>query len=262
MPKNPGCWANVLNDCAGALTGEHPLSVAVWAATPGEPDNRASRLRRSITMIDHGQSITKTVRRMTRDILCDHHNNSTNDLDTEGGRFARALEQLFIVDGQRRGVMHPNAPLLRWATKGFPVDGPLLERWFMKTVINHTFGGPLPIGGDVAVPGWPTPELVEMVFGRRPVDRAAGTGIYMVASVGDDVDIGERFELRPYVRANQYIAGCFVSFRNLLFGVNFERGRVTGENLDRFLGRKGTHVVQPVKAINFDVTSVEVQVSW
>lgn len=263
MAKNPGCWANVLDDCKGPLTAEHTLSVSIWAVPEGQPNNRDSRLRRQVTMIEpSGQSTTKSVRRMTRDILCEHHNNSTNDLDTEGGRFARALEQLSIIDGQRRKVMHPAAPRVAWNLRSLPVNGALLERWFMKTVINHAFGRSLPIGGDSAPPGWPTRELVEMVYGRRPVDHGAGSGLFVMAAVGDDVDIGERFVLQPYDRENRFIAGCLVSFRTLMFGLNFEPGRIPNGAFDKLLGLRDTQIVQPFHAMNFDVTNVEVRLHW
>jgi hypothetical protein len=83
--RNPGCWANALDDCRGALTAEHLISVAVWAVPEGR-----------------------------------------------------------------------------------------LQRWFFKTAINNAFGGDLPIGAPHAQPGWPTTELVEMVFGLRPIERPAG----------------------------------------------------------------------------------------
>lgn len=152
---------------------------------------------RRVTMVDTSTQQTRkmTVRNLTRDILCEHHNNSTNDLDQEGGNFARAIEDLFATDAERHKLMDPRAPRLQWSKKVFAVYGPRLERWFMKTAINHAFGRDLPIGGDAVPAGWPTPELVQMVFGRRPVDRAAGAGLVLAG--------GERARarLRRAVRA-------------------------------------------------------------
>lgn len=43
MPRNDGCWANVLDDCRGLLTGDHTISVAVWPGVTGQ-QNRRGRL--------------------------------------------------------------------------------------------------------------------------------------------------------------------------------------------------------------------------
>ncbi len=264
MAKNPGCWANVLDDCQGKLTGEHLLSVAVWAAPPGAPNNRKSKMGRKVTMIDTSAKTTRamSVRNLTRDILCEHHNNSTNDLDQEGGNFARAVEQLFTADAERHKLMHPGAPRFPWQRKVFAVDGARLERWFMKTSINHSFGRDLPIGGAGAPPGWPTQDLVEMVFGRRPVPRAAGAGLFVLSAVGQKHDFGERFELQPFDRLSQYIAGCLVGFRTLLFGVNFESVKVHPAAFGKYAGARGTSLIQPFHAMDFAVSNVELRLCW
>jgi hypothetical protein len=264
VAKNPGCWANVLDDCRGKLTGEHLLSVAVWAAPAGAPNNRKAKMGRRITVLDTSQATRRdvTVRNLTRHILCEHHNNSTNDLDEEGGTFARSIEQLFTADAERHKLMHPGAPRVAWQKKVFTVDGGRLERWFMKTAINHTFGRDLPIGGPTAAPGWPTSELVEMVFGRRSVSRDVGGGLFVLAATGHKHDFGERFELQPFDRLGQYIAGCLVGFRTLLFGVNFEPVKVQPAAFAKFQGARGTSLIQPFHAMDFDISNVELRLNW
>lgn len=219
---------------------------------------------RRVTMVDTSTQQTRkmTVRNLTRDILCEHHNNSTNDLDQEGGNFARAIEDLFATDAERHKLMDPRAPRLQWSKKVFAVDGPRLERWFMKTAINHAFGRDLPIGGDAVPAGWPTPELVQMVFGRRPVDRAAGAGLFLLAAKGHEHDFGERFELQPFDRSNRYIAGCMLTFRTLLFGVNFESVKVHPEAFAKHPAFRGTTLIQPFNAMDFSLTNVELQLRW
>src|SRR5258706_10295931 len=93
MTKTPGCWANVLDDCKGELTGEHPAAVAMWQ--PDNPKaNRRSKNREIVHVIGGATGLPpgpQTVKSMKRPILCEHHNNSTTALDEEAGRFSTAL---------------------------------------------------------------------------------------------------------------------------------------------------------------------------
>ncbi|MDQ3367224.1 MAG: hypothetical protein M3680_17510 [Myxococcota bacterium] len=138
MAKNSGCWANALDHCRGSLTGEHLISVAVWAVREGQRANRKNKLRRQVRIDGDprraGKSHTTNVRGLTADILCEHHNNSSNALDEEGGRFARAIE-----DWHRANKARSWAPRLNWNRRTCTVNGPLLERWFLKTAINNAF---------------------------------------------------------------------------------------------------------------------------
>lgn len=115
MARVEACWANVLDDCDGPLSAEHIISVAVWSPVPGRPNNRKGKLPRVVTVggaagiLEPGET---TVRNLTANILCRHHNGSTNDLDEVGGRFARAIEDIDRTDHERRW-----APNLNWAPR-------------------------------------------------------------------------------------------------------------------------------------------------
>jgi hypothetical protein len=52
---------------------------------------------------------TRQLRDLTAPILCRYHNNSTSDLDNEGGRFARAIESFMATNAQREWL-----PRVRW----------------------------------------------------------------------------------------------------------------------------------------------------
>lgn len=132
MTKVDGCWANVLDDCEGELTGEHLISVAVWEPTAG-CDNRESKLDKQVTV--HGgpagsESATMPLKDLVAHVLCRHHNNCTHDVDEAGGKFRKALASYFdALDVRDRGKKWPSQ---RWA-----VHGPHLEQWFMKTAITN-----------------------------------------------------------------------------------------------------------------------------
>lgn len=255
MVRNPGCWANVLDDCDGVLSAEHTISVAVWAGV-GERQNRKSRLGRSITVTTPTGTRQTSVRRLTRNILCEWHNNGSNDLDTEAGRFARALDRFIATDEERARM-----PGFNWAPRTFEVDGPLLERWFLKSAINASFGNALPIGSSGGQPGWPTRELVEMVFGRREV--AKPFGLFAVVNVGNTHILEEAFEFIPFDRNGTHIAGHLLVFRSFHFGVSFEARQVRDDFFQALPGLKGAAVLQPVRMMKSGgTTNVQLRINW
>ncbi len=54
------------------------------------------------------------------------------------------------------------------------INGNLLERWFLKTLINISCDKEYPIGGKSQVPGRPTDELVRVAFGLTRFKGKAG----------------------------------------------------------------------------------------
>jgi hypothetical protein len=257
MARVEGCWANVLDDCDGPLTGEHIVSVAVWSPVPGMPNNRKGKLPRVVTVGGGPGLLTPgptTVRHLTSDILCERHNNTTNDLDEVGGRFARAVEELDRVDQARRW-----APNLNWAWHTIEVDGPRLQRWFLKTIINNAVGQALPIGAGAA-PGRPTRELVEMVYGRRPI--AFPQGLFCVARVGNQHSFGEGFQTIFIDQNRQHLVGALLVFRTLVFGFNFETSRMPPELFDKQAELRGSSIIQPFNELNFDRTNVALRLRW
>jgi len=265
VPKNPGCWANALDDCRGPLTGEHRISVAVWAAPKGQPNNRKSRMKRRLTFEQwNDDEQTRAVRELslanlTERVLCDHHNGSSNDLDDEAGRFARAIEQWAATKKERDWL-----PKVRWNLRSYQVDGPLLERWFLKSAINGLFGETdLPIGSPDAKPGRPTAELVEMVYGRRPVAREAGAGIFLLTAVGREHRLeDEQFSLTYFDRNGTHWAGCVFSFRTLRFGVHFEARKMSPRTFDALPELRGSEILQPFNAMDSGSTNIEVRLRW
>lgn len=268
MAKNPGCWANVLDDCEGALTGEHRISVNVWAVPEGKPETRKSREARSITykLWDQDRGIKAqrklTVKNLTANVLCKHHNEATSDLDIEAGRFARAIEQSREANKSREWLANVGPPFLRWNLRTYAVDGPLLERWFLKAAINNTFQATeMPIGSPTGTPGWPTRELVEMVYGVRPVPRDEGAGLFLLAAVSQKLDFSEEFSLLYFDRNSTHVAGCVFSFRTMHFGVHFEATRL-GHIFEKVEHLRGMTLLQPFRALNTGRTNVEVRLLW
>jgi hypothetical protein len=257
MPRVQGCWANVLDDCDGPLSAEHLMSVAIFAAAEGMPNNRRGRLVRRVTVRNahHIPDGEYTVEQLTANILCRHHNNSTSELDEEGGRFARAIENwtqtnaargwLPLADLNRRsGIAGPT-----WNRRAFEVDGPRLERLFLKLAINNAFlFGQLPIGGPDAEPAWPTRELVEMVYGRRPITRPAG--LFYLATVGDQYELAQESFAPLYWDNGRHREGCVWMFRTMTIGVQFTTQQMPERMFDRVEALRGSTRLQPFNELN------------
>ena len=97
----------------------------------------------------------------------------------------------------------------------FVIDGWILERWLLKTLINLSFGGTWTIGdGDVGVP---SAALVEVAFGLRPFEH--GAGLYIVGRSGEQIDSMDRFALTPRTFGETLVAGTF-NFRGYRFYLN------------------------------------------
>jgi len=105
--------------------------------------------------------------------------------------------------------------LSHWDTKRMNIDGPLLERWFLKTLVNLSFNGDWPIGAGSHPKGTPSKELVEIAFGRRQFEN--GAGLYVAACAGENIDSMDRVKFTPMTdEQNRLVAGRF-NFRGYTF---------------------------------------------
>ena len=106
--------------------------------------------------------------------------------------------------------------LVRWHIKRMQIDGPRLERWFLKTLINLTFNGEYPMDHEGSHrKGIPSQELVEVVFGLRQFKN--GAGLYLEARSGQQIDSMDRVNFTPLTdEQNNLVAGQF-NFRGYTF---------------------------------------------
>jgi hypothetical protein len=73
------------------------------------------------------------------------------------------------------------------------IDGALLERWFLKTLMNVGFGGELIIGPGKHAEGMPSLELVETAFGLRAFKSPSG--LYLSSHAGAQVTSEDRVKI-------------------------------------------------------------------
>src|SRR5579859_3998420 len=93
------------------------------------------------------------------------------------------------------------------------IDALRLERWFLKTLINLSFEGPLLIGVNGAEPGRPSRDLLSIVFGDSPF--AGRAGMYVAATVNHTIESKDLFQCAPLIHADKTIVGALFKFRGL-----------------------------------------------
>jgi hypothetical protein len=188
-----GCWAGSLDDCYGKLSREHLVSQALF------PDGNIT-----VSGLHWCKDGPKTVglAALTGKILCQKHNSDLSDLDTAVKRAFEALDASMELYQARSKVI-----TRQWAIKKFNIDGALLERWFLKTLINLGHGGQWIIGEGTHEAGLPNDELVEIAFGRASFRSKAG--LYTAAHDGEQVTFRQGLRLTPKTIGNNLLAGMF-----------------------------------------------------
>lgn len=224
--RNERCWANCLDGCSSTISGEHRVSVAAWP-TREYGTTRKEKVAKEVRVRGRPAPDSERLpydrvhplRQLVVNNLCTTHNAALSDLDTEVGRFTEAIDEFDETIKER------NNSLLRYAPRTWKVDGPLLERWFLKTAISNSDGRALPIGDRSTTPDRPSDDLVEMAFGLRAIP--APLGVWGMVAVGDDFSPSVEFEMRFFDSAVQgvptHVAGCAFLFRRALrFMVNLD----------------------------------------
>lgn len=224
--RNQRCWANCLDGCSSTISGEHRVSVAAWPSRQ-YGTTRTEKVAKPVTV--RGRPApdserlpferTHPLRQLVVNNLCTTHNSALSDLDSEAGRFTEA------IDGFDDLIKERNNPRFRYAPRTWRLDGPVLERWFLKTAISNSDGRALPIGDHATTSDRPSNDLVEMVFGLRPVPPPLG--VWSMVAVGDDFSPSVDFEMTFFDSTVQgtakHVAGCMFLFRRALrFMVNLD----------------------------------------
>jgi len=178
------CWAAPLGGCSHELSREHLISDSLWTGDGID-----------VLGFDWCKNETKRVGRnaVTAHILCRTHNSALSPLDVEAKYAFRALSDATVLVNERRGV-RPR----KWKVRRFEVARPdLLERWFLKTMINLLVVKPGPTvwrsTGETA-DKVPLP-LVRMAFGEPPITRPMG--LYISAALNENVALREIVAFAP-----------------------------------------------------------------
>jgi hypothetical protein len=145
------CWARSLGDC-DSISGEHIFSNAIFKAGCSCPlvIEGVQRIRQGVPTRGAEKS----------NILCRHHNSLLSPLDATIGRVAQF----------QAAANDPNFQ------ESILIEGELLERWLLKTVINCAAAGwAAPIKWE------PSPDIARSIFGIEPVPD--NLGLYSVNGI-------------------------------------------------------------------------------
>jgi hypothetical protein len=200
------CWASCLGDCADKASREHLVTESLW-----EGDSIA------VVGFSWCKDKPKPVgpNAVGAKILCRYHNSLLSPVDSEGKRAFNVFRRITEL-GNRRSQQR----LRRWKLRRFEIDGPLLERWFVKTAINLCSAlDPELVWADSGSPvGSPPRSLVVAAFGHTPLDKPMG--LYGTASMGEQLQFADAVEFAPILtNERQVVAGLF-NFRGPRFLVN------------------------------------------
>jgi len=206
------CWAKCLGDCRGKITGEHIVTEKIWRGGEigvfGLPWCRAKH-----------QFIG--VANFKKNMLCERHNSTLSPVDEGGIAAFDTFRQASRVHYQRQTNLEAGFTTGRLDLCTYTFDGPLLEQWFLKTLINMELAGEqnLTIGPYFDQPQ-PVCELVKTAYGSQIL--AGNAGLYKVTVLGQSVKMEERIQYVSLVGSSSdgdYVAGggfVFFGFRFML----------------------------------------------
>jgi hypothetical protein len=196
------CWARSVGGCGGKTSREHIVSKSLFASP-------------EVTV--HGlnwckdQPKTVGIESLTAKILCQEHNSRLSPLDSAAGAAFDVLRQQTKLSNERQKL----SPKTLLKVERFIIDARLLERWFLKTLLNLSHGSDFFIGVDGTEKGVPSSELVEICYGLRPFPCDAG--MYVAANAGMTINMFETVSFSPLIKDGQRILGGFFEFRGIRF---------------------------------------------
>src|SRR5215510_10773417 len=116
------CWAKSLGDCEGPLSGEHYFTSGLF-----EGD------KVFVYGLDWCREKPKEIgkKSLVKNILCKSHNERLSILDDEA---IRAFK-IFAEERKLNDIRVQMKPRY-WTLKRWSINGSLLERWFLKTLIG------------------------------------------------------------------------------------------------------------------------------
>jgi hypothetical protein len=195
------CWASKLGLCDEKTSREHLVSEGLFV----DPIVRVEGFSWC-----RGNPKEIGLNSLTAKILCKKHNEALSPVDEVGIAAFGAFREMRRVANERE-KMRPRV----WHVIHHSIDGLMLERWFLKTLINLSLNGDYPIGG-MCSKGSPTENLVKIAFGITPFPGRAG--LYSVVHIGGNIYSSDTIEFTPLInKENVFIVGGLFSFRGFKF---------------------------------------------
>ena len=191
------CWANSLGGCGNKISSEHLISKGIFNgrdfSVKGFPWCK-------------NEFVTVGINSITRKCLCEKHNNALSVVDAEAIKFFNVLDEI-------ANLTMPDSKSTKQIQ--IDIDGYLIERWFLKTLINLSYKSNLRIGKFGEVPGWPHEYLVDVAYGKTFFTEYLG--LYTLVLEGDKSPSYGNIEITPFVNNKGFIGGGVFSFRGIEF---------------------------------------------
>ncbi len=168
---NRNCWAASIGGCAGKISREHVVSDGVLQAARAM--NPGLKLVR-IGMGGKEQPLSRATAVVRN--LCEFHNSSLSPVDCEAQKlmqFVAASMEPLTVRSLVDAVKDRHEPMVEQ-----PINGGLLERWALKTFLNHFSAR----GNSGSRDGLVRPSgahIVNAVFNNGPLLPGAGLFTFM-----------------------------------------------------------------------------------
>jgi len=201
------CWASSLGDCSKRISGEHIFTAGLF-----EKDR----------LFVQGMNWCKTeVKRvgkksLVKKVLCTTHNSRLSPLDNEAIRAFKIFQESMRLQDARSKIKSRY-----WNVQHWKINGPLLERWFLKTLITLACEGDQKIGPDSEELGQPSPSLVRIAYGQERFPGSAG--LYVLAASGQQLKSEDRLEYMPMIHPDCLPGGLFL-FRGYFFVLHLGSG--------------------------------------
>lgn len=251
------CWADSLGNCSDVQSREHYISKGLFE---GDSVN--------LKGLPWCQTQEKTIglASAASKILCKTHNEALSDLDAEAIRTFDCLREL-----QRLRSVQERLPPRIWRVRESRLDGRLLERWFLKTLVNLVqVQGQEVSWPDGTAPRVPTVDVVGACFGLVPIKSPRG--LHAAAAVGHLVDSRDYVSFAPIIDTSiRALAGGAFEFRGLRFVFAWTERPLEGYiNLlahlnPAYAGWRGAKLLHPFRGMNSDVgphRSSVVRIVW
>ncbi len=207
--KKKICWAASLGGCSPEMTKEHLISDGLWTGDGVD-----------VLGFDWCDGGTKHVGRssVASHILCKVHNNALSPLDA-AAKLAFASLQSATAIGNQRNSLRPR----RWKVTRLEIAAPwLLERWFLKTMLNllAVKPGGLHWRANSAPADTPPDQLVRIAFGDEPMQRPMG--LYAIAGINDPLNLTDIVGFAPLEYGDEGIIAGMFEFRGFRFVLHLE----------------------------------------
>jgi hypothetical protein len=195
------CWASTLGSCNSKVSREHIISGGLFV----EP---IVRVQGFSWCKDDPKEIG--LDSLTAKILCKKHNEMLSPVDDAGISAFTAFREMRRIANVRKGLRPRSWPVIHHS-----INGIMLERWFLKTIINISLVSRDYSLGRVGSKNELTEDLVRIAFGLDPFPGRSG--LYSVVYDGQNIHSSDVVSFSPLIKDNAYIAGGLFSFRGLKF---------------------------------------------